>query len=381
MSFTFRFVLQSNVGVIRKSNEDCAIASPKFLAVADGMGGHAAGEVASSTIIRTFQENLETIPVEEKDFQDWLVATTNLAHSTIGDLVAADGEKRGMGTTFSAITIVDNKIGIGHIGDSRIYRLRDGIFSQISIDHTYVQSLVDSGELTPEEAANHPRRNLLIRAIDGIHDVVMDIELLETKVGDRFLVCSDGLTGVISDSEIAKQLAKPDLTSAVSQLIEMTLAGGAPDNVTIAVAEVIAEDELLDSGIRPIVVGAFEVNEEPSRPQTEQRNLFIPKIAAALVALLIGIFMANSWLTSQWYVAPSNGRVAVFQGINQELGPISFSSLIVETELPVSALTSNDLSLISDGISISNLESGLVLIQEMWSRSTSCESAVAGCNP
>lgn len=380
MSFTFRFVVQSNVGVIRKSNEDCAIASPKFLAVADGMGGHAAGEVASSTVIKTFEENLDSIPNESANFQNWLVETTNSAHSAIGDLVAADGEKRGMGTTFSAITIIENNIGIGHIGDSRIYRLRDGNFTQISIDHTYVQSLVDSGELTAEEAAHHPRRNLLIRAIDGIHDVTMDIELLEIQVGDRFLVCSDGLTGVVPDVVIAEQLAKPDLTSAVSQLIEMTLAGGAPDNVTIAVAEVILDDELLNVGTAPIIVGAFESNEIEVASESKSPKQWWPKIAAVIVLLVTGVFVANSWLSSQWYIAPHSGKVAVFQGINQELGPISFNSLNIETQLPVAALTPNDLSLVNEGISIANLESGLILIQEMWSRSSDCESAVAGCN-
>ncbi len=381
MSYGFRFVIQSNVGVIRKSNEDCGIASNKLLAVADGMGGHAAGEVASSTVIKTYQDHLNSLPSASQDFQNWMVAATNLAHAAIGDLVAADHEKRGMGTTLSAIAVLDDKIGVGHIGDSRIYRLRNGELTQISIDHTYVQSLVDSGEITAAEAAHHPRRNLLIRAIDGIHDVAMDIDLLEFEVKDRFLLCSDGLTGVVSDRVIAEQLSKPDLTTAVSQLIEFALAAGAPDNVTVAACEIINEDAQLNVGMSPIVVGAFEVNQNMISEDKPKRKWFFAKIVAAILALVATFFLADSWLNSQWYVASQNGQVSVFQGINQQIGPISFNRLRLQSELPVKALTSNDLTAIEHGVSVKDVTAGLSLIQEMWSRSTICESAVAGCNP
>ncbi len=381
MSFAFRFVIQSNVGVIRKSNEDCGLASTKLIAVADGMGGHAAGEVASSTVIQTFKEQLETLPDSPEEFKNWLVSTTNQAHASIGDQIAADSEKRGMGTTFSTISVLEDKIGVGHIGDSRIYRLRDGNFQQISIDHTYVQSLVDNGEITQAEAATHPRRNLLIRAIDGIHDVAMDIDLLDAKVGDRFLLCSDGLTGVVSDNEIANQLSKTDLTTAVGLLIEQALSAGAPDNVTVAVCEVVEDDVQINKSITPIVVGAFEVNENPIEVNNSSDKKVAFKVAALILIALSIVGISNSWLNSQWFVASSNGNVAIFQGINQKLGPISFGRLSVETQLPVSTLTQNDLDAISHGVSTTNLNSGLILIQEMWSRSTICESATAGCKP
>ncbi len=381
MSFAFRFVIQSNVGVIRKSNEDCGLASTKLIAVADGMGGHAAGEVASSTVIQTFKEQLETLPDSPEEFKNWLVSTTNQAHASIGDQIAADSEKRGMGTTFSTISVLEDKIGVGHIGDSRIYRLRDGNFQQISIDHTYVQSLVDNGEITQAEAATHPRRNLLIRAIDGIHDVAMDIDLLDAKVGDRFLLCSDGLTGVVSDDEIANQLSKTDLTTAVGLLIEQALSAGAPDNVTVAVCEVVEDDVQINKSITPIVVGAFEVNENPIEVNNSSDKKVAFKVAALILIALSIVGISNSWLNSQWFVASSNGNVAIFQGINQKLGPISFGRLSVETQLPVSTLTQNDLDAISHGVSTTNLNSGLILIQEMWSRSTICESATAGCKP
>lgn len=381
MSFAFRFVIQSNVGVIRKSNEDCGLASTKLIAVADGMGGHAAGEVASSTVIQTFKEQLESLPDSAEEFKNWLVSTTNQAHASIGDQIAADSEKRGMGTTFSTISVLEDKIGVGHIGDSRIYRLRDGNFQQISIDHTYVQSLVDNGEITQAEAATHPRRNLLIRAIDGIHDVAMDIDLLDAKVGDRFLLCSDGLTSVVSDNEIANQLSKTDLTTAVGLLIEQALSAGAPDNVTVAVCEVVEDDVQINKSITPIVVGAFEVNENPIEVINSSNKKVAFKVAALILIALSIVGISNSWLNSQWFVASSNGNVAIFQGINQKLGPISFGRLSVETQLPVSTLTQNDLDAISHGVSTTNLNSGLILIQEMWSRSTICESATAGCKP
>ncbi len=381
MSLAFRFVIQSNVGVIRKSNEDCGLASTKLIAVADGMGGHAAGEVASSTVIQTFRNELDSLPQNSQDFQNWLVNTTNLAHASIGDLIAADHEKRGMGTTFSTIAALEDKIGIGHIGDSRIYKLRNGVFEQISIDHTYVQSLVDSGEITQAEAAIHPRRNLLIRAIDGIHEVSMDIDLIEVQSGDRFLLCSDGLTGVVSDTQISEQLSKPDLTTAVAHLIEMALAAGAPDNVTIAVCEVIHADEELLNGITPIVVGAFEERElSAEETSTSKKSLWI-KIAAAVILAIAGLAVGNSWLNSQWFVSISNGNVAIYQGINQNIGPISFQKLSIESDLPVSTLTSNDLAAVQNGVTISDLSSGLALIDELWSRSTNCATAPDGCKP
>jgi protein phosphatase len=381
MSYAFRFVIQSNIGVIRKANEDCGLASAKVIAVADGMGGHAAGEVASSTVIQTFKDQLESLPTSSEDFQSWLVSTTNYAHSAIGDLVAADHKKRGMGTTLSAIAVIEDKIGVGHIGDSRIYQLRNHEFKQISIDHTYVQSLVDSGEITQAEAAHHPRRNLLIRAIDGIHDVTMDIDLLEISIGDRYLLCSDGLTGVVSDQTISEQLAKPDLTTAVSQLIEFALAAGAPDNVTIAACEIIGEDEKLNSGIEPILVGAFEVAEPIVSEIKPDRSRLTPKVLVAALILFAGLFVANTWLNSQWYVGTESGNVAIFQGIDQQIGPISFSKLNTRTELPTSTLTPNDLAAIENGVSTQDLSAGLIIVQDIWSRSSICESAVAGCTP
>ena len=381
MSLAFRFVIQSNVGVIRKSNEDCGLGSQYLVAVADGMGGHAAGEVASSTVIQTVKENLSSLPKIADEYSNWLVSTTNLAHSSIGDLIAADTEKRGMGTTFSTIAIIENKIGIGHIGDSRIYRLRDDELKQISVDHTYVQSLVDSGEITPEEAAIHPRRNLLIRAIDGIHDVAMDIDQLDAELGDRFLLCSDGLTGVISDNLIAQQLRNKDLTVAVAQLIELALAAGAPDNVTVAICEVINDDALLNEGFSPIVVGAIESNENVEAKNSKPKKRVWLKVAAVLVLMFSTVFSINAWINSQWFIGVSDGNVAIYQGINQQLGPISLSHLTMRTDLPFDSLSAIDSDAVSHGISISGVNSGLTIIEQMMIRSSLCENTPNGCAP
>lgn len=381
MSLAFRFVIQSNVGVIRKSNEDCGLGSQYLVAVADGMGGHAAGEVASSTVIQTVKENLSALPKIADEYSNWLVSTTNLAHSSIGDLIAADTEKRGMGTTFSTIAILENKIGIGHIGDSRIYRLRNDELKQISVDHTYVQSLVDSGEITPEEAAIHPRRNLLIRAIDGIHDVAMDIDQLDAELGDRFLLCSDGLTGVISDNLIAQQLRNKDLTVAVAQLIEFALAAGAPDNVTVAICEVINDDALLNEGFSPIVVGAIESNEKVEAKNSKPQKRFWLKVAAVLVLMFSTVFSINAWINNQWFIGVSDGNVAIYQGINQQLGPISLSHLTMRTDLPFDSLSAIDSDAVSHGISISGVNSGLTIIEQMMIRSSLCENTPNGCAP
>jgi hypothetical protein len=159
------------------------------------------------------------------------------------------------------------------------------------------------------------------------------------------------------------------------------LVAGAPDNVTIAACEIIDDDEQLNSGIEPIVVGALEMSAPIPIEVKKSKKKLLPTIAAAILLLIAGFFVSNSWLNSQWYVGVDEGNVAIFQGIDQQIGPFSFSRLNVRSELPSNTLSSNDVSAIENGISIDNVNAGLLLIQEMWSRSAICESAVAGCTP
>lgn len=258
MTQFLRYAAKSDVGMVRRDNEDSGYAGRTLLAVADGMGGHAAGELASSTAVATLAE----LDSEDLAFEDVLTAlddATLTSAERISQFIDADPTRAGMGTTLTAILWRGGRIALIHVGDSRAYLLRDGQLSQITHDHTYVQTLIDAGRITPEEARTHPKRNLLLRAIDGNGAPEGETSMREALVGDRFLLCSDGLSGVLPDSLLERVLGEvADPTAAVTELVDLALSAGAPDNVTTVVADVIdlpAAD--LEAALgAPVVVGA-----------------------------------------------------------------------------------------------------------------------------
>jgi len=247
MTLLFRSVARSDVGLVRNTNEDAGLAHPRILAVADGMGGHAAGEVASSTVISALLNNLT-----DEISENWITTTILLGSKKVAEEIKHDAEKQGMGTTLSLIASTGEKAIIGHVGDTRIYVFENDNLEQLTQDHTYVQELVDRGEISQDEALIHPRRNLLMRAIDGSRSIDIDVFEIPLRLGQRFLVCSDGLAGVISDVEIATSLQIEDLTLVVETLVQKALDNGAPDNVTVVVGEVsenVSENYLLMRGV------------------------------------------------------------------------------------------------------------------------------------
>lgn len=246
MTLLFRSVARSDIGLVRNINEDACLAHPRVLAVADGMGGHAAGEVASSTVITTLLKNLDG-----ELSKDWITTTILLGSKKIAEAIHSDSEKEGMGTTLSLILSTGDTGIIGHVGDTRVYRFENDTLDQLTEDHTYVQELVDRGEITAEEALIHPRRNLLMRAIDGARTIDIDVLEVPLALGQRYLICSDGLAGVISDIAIAEALQIEDMTLAVETLVQKALDNGAPDNVTVVLGEVsenVSEEYLLVRG-------------------------------------------------------------------------------------------------------------------------------------
>jgi protein phosphatase len=260
MTQFLRYAAKSDVGMVRRDNEDSGYAGRTLLVVADGMGGHAAGELASSTAVATLAE----LDSEELPAGDVLTALDDAMLTSaerIAQFIEADPSRAGMGTTLTAILWRGGRIAVIHVGDSRAYLLRGGELSQITHDHTYVQTLIDAGRITEEEARTHPKRNLLLRAIDGTGVPEGETSMREAQVGDRYLLCSDGLSGVVSDAAIEGVLSQvADPTAAVTELVELALAAGAPDNVTAVVADVIevADDDAdLESALGgPVVVGA-----------------------------------------------------------------------------------------------------------------------------
>ena len=416
-----RYAARSDVGLVRQGNEDSGYAGPRLLVVADGMGGHAAGELASATaiaILADLDANPPTDPVTS------LTEAVDRIGETIVSLVQEDEEVQGMGTTVTGIYWTGDRLAIVHVGDSRAYMLRNGELSQLTHDHTYVQTLVDAGQISEEEAANHPRRSLLMRALDGINPVEPDFSVREARASDRYLLCSDGLSGVLTADEIHDVLSSGEPTGCVTRLVDLALEHGAPDNVTVVVADVIDyEVDIEDSQTLPVVVGAagelrvrerlprisFPLDAQPDpehvlaagarvaaatpenvlevRTREVRRRRFVRVTAiVVLVALAIAIagVIGRIWLGTQWYVSvngnPGTGTVAVYNGIPGSLLGISLNSVSSDSKISVGQLPLFDQELVSKGIPAADALDAQRILNELNARATDCHLApTAGC--
>ncbi|UMB69823.1 PP2C family protein-serine/threonine phosphatase [Mycobacterium paraterrae] len=342
MTLVLRYAARSDVGLVRSNNEDSVYAGARLLALADGMGGHAAGEVASQLVIAALAHLDDDEP--GGDLLASLDSAVHSGNSAIAAQVEMEPDLEGMGTTLTAILFAGNRIGMVHIGDSRGYLLRDGELTQITKDDTFVQTLVDEGRITKEEAHSHPQRSLIMRALTG-HEVEPTLTMREVRLGDRYLLCSDGLSDPVSDETILEALKIPDVTESADRLIELALRGGGPDNVTVVVADVVDVDY---GPTQPIIAGAVsgdsDVHDQLTRPNTsagrasaltprkEVTKRVPPQIDSApparrsrrrmLIGLVLGVLLVLAALAigrtvvrSYYYVADYAGAVSIMQGI------------------------------------------------------------------
>ncbi|MEV8006860.1 serine/threonine-protein phosphatase [Streptomyces sp. CS149] len=385
MSLSLRFAAGSHKGMIREGNEDSGYAGPRLLAIADGMGGQAAGEVASSEVISTLVPLDDDVP--GSDLLTSLGTAVQQANDQLRVMVEEDPQLEGMGTTLTALLWTGQRLGLVHVGDSRAYLLRDGVLTQITQDHTWVQRLVDEGRITEEEATTHPQRSLLMRALGSGDHVEPDLSIREVRAGDRYLICSDGLSGVVSHQTMEETLASyqgPQET--IQELIQLALRGGGPDNITCIVADVLDVDnndtlagQLNDT---PVVVGAVAENQAQlgdggamqtpagraaglGRPVPPPSGGFGPPgsgdtgyggmpdgsydsytdddfvkprggrkwlkrsvyIVLALAVIGGGLYGGYRWTQTQYYVGAKDENVALFQGISQDLAWVSLSKV------------------------------------------------------
>ena len=379
MALIVRYAVRSDLGLVRSNNEDSVYAGPRLLAIADGMGGHAAGEVASKIVISAM-ENLD----EDRAFGDLIGTlrdTVIEANRQIADAVARRKDLEGMGTTLTALRFSGAQVGLVHVGDSRAYLLRGDMLSQITHDDTYVQYLVDSGKLTPDQAKDHPRKSVILRALLG-SEVEPDVSIREARAGDRYLLCTDGLTDVVSTETLLETLRIPDPQEAADRLVELALRGGGPDNVTVIVADVVqgAPGEFADDV--PIVAGAFvdpaaadapgeaspaERAARIGRPPHDDRVVVAdsvaprrrrvrgPLIVAIVLVLVIGgVVGAYAITRSNYFVGRHGEQVAVFRGINSKFGPIKFFDVYKDTDIRMNDLNPSVRSQVSDGIDARN---------------------------
>ncbi|MHA6628977.1 PP2C family protein-serine/threonine phosphatase [Pseudonocardia sichuanensis] len=376
MTLVLRYSARSDRGLVRQNNQDAVYAGPRLLALADGMGGHAAGEVASSLVISALA------PLDEDDPGDDLLAELRDAavegNAAITRHVADAPDLEGMGTTLTAILFAGSRLGLVHIGDSRAYQLRDGYLTQITKDDTFVQSLIDEGRITEEEAHTHPQRSLLLRAITG-QDIDPSLTIREARPGDRFLLCSDGLSGVVSDETLAETLqAYRDPRECADRMIELALRGGGPDNITCIVADVVDIDFGEDA---PIVGGSVGDGSEDGPPPDSaaarasattltrtapqrvvssvdtpparrrgRRLRVVLAVVAVLAVLAGGGLLARMWVMSQYYVSADGDQVAVFQGVRGEVLGVSLQSVAERTDIALTDLPETERSQVRDGI-------------------------------
>lgn len=371
MALTLKYAVRSDRGLVRGNNEDSVYAGPRLLAIADGMGGHVGGEVASKIVIGTVEDLDEDRPIA--DLIGTLRDTVSDASEALAQAVDEDPRLDGMGTTLTAIRFAGSRIALVHVGDSRAYLVRGGQLTQITHDDTYVQSLVDSGELTAEEASHHPRKSVILRALTGAA-VDPDISIREARKGDRYLLCSDGLSDVVTATTLLEALSSGTPQACADRLIELALRGGGPDNVTCVVADVV---DISDGDDRPILGGAVtdpsEVRDSDantpasraariSRPapapvavvarRTRRRRLLV----SALVVLLLVVAAVSGyfWTQKQYFVGKDGSEVAVFRGVNAHFGPFSLYSVIENSDIKVQDLTQSASGQVLNGITANN---------------------------
>ena len=259
----------SDVGRVRKDNQDSGYAGPWLLAVCDGVGGAARGDIASATAVGELRQ-LDEPPPDGVELLNRVTDALHRAHQRIGRLVDEDPTLDGTSTTATVALFDGSRVGVGHVGDSRAYLFREGELSQLTTDHTFVQGLIDEGRITETEARTHPHRNLILKALDGIHDSDPDLFVLEVVPGDRLLVCSDGASGVLDDSRMADILATGTPDYAAVELVRASLEEGSSDNVTCIVADVVSDERAAAdpsiADLEPQLVGAAaELRRRPSR--------------------------------------------------------------------------------------------------------------------
>src|SRR6476469_8944017 len=388
MALTLRYAVRSDLGLVRGNNEDSVYAGPRLLAIADGMGGHAAGEVASKIVIGTME------PLDDDRVPGDLIAALRgavlEANQRIADAVEQNAELDGMGTTLTALRFAGSQVALVHVGDSRAYLLRNGELSQITHDDTYVQYLVDTGKLTPDEAKDHPRKSVILRALRGA-EVEPDVSIREAHEGDRYLLCSDGLSDVVTSETMDETMRIIDPQECADRLVELALRGGGPDNVTVIVADVVnarpgdvvddvpvrdgafvdpaaAEASPHDSAAERAAAMARPVR-APSKPAEPAKRRGRWKTPAIIIGILLLIFGAlggtYAWAQTQYYVGRAGDEVALYQGVNASFGPIKFSEVYRNTDLRMSDLNSAWRSQVESGITASSKSDAIRIVERL----------------
>lgn len=376
MSLHFRSAARSETGFQRRDNEDAGWAGEHLLAVADGMGGHVAGEVASAVAVASIAPLDGRIPADSPDDEarELLESALSEAEDRIRAMIDADPELKGMGTTLTALLLHQQRAFLLHVGDSRAYRLRAGSLELLTHDHTVIQELIDRGEISAREAENHPARAMMTQALMGTRILDPQRTTLDAAIGDRFLLCSDGLSGVISMEQLRLGLAAEDPADAVNALVAMAHDAGAPDNVTAIVADVVSS--LTRSLDEPAIGAARRLPRMP----TFNSRLALPRLPRWTPTLLIGAAIALlavvlggwAWSQTQYFVASDQGRVAIYQGLAQPIGPVHLSSVYRQSSISIVELPVFERIQVRRAITAASLSDAERIVERLQERAAAC---------
>jgi serine/threonine protein phosphatase PrpC len=429
-----QFAAISDVGRVRKDNQDSGYAGPWLLTVCDGVGGAARGDIASSTAVQQLRR-LDAPPSD--DLLGQVAGALHRAHDRIGELVDEDPALSGTSTTATLALFDGTRLGIGHVGDSRAYLYRNGELSQLTHDHTFVQSLLDEGRISADEARVHPHRNLILKALDGVHEAEPDLFELEVVAGDRLLLCSDGVSGVLDDGRLADILSTGGPDYAAVELVRASLEAGSSDNVTCIVADVLdASTPVVDDDPEPMLVGAaaelrrraprtrqgsifrghrsgdtgeldpvpaeipadvpFAIPSDPIDPEEARYAPRPPRrfawlrrlLVAAIVVGIVWVAAAAAWSWSQhqYFVGEQNGQVVIFRGVNADLPGLSLSTPYETTNVELDRLSDFDAGKVREGIDAGDLDDARKTVDNLAARAVPAgsedpSSSGAGATP
>jgi len=401
----------SDVGRVRRENQDSGYAGAWLLTVCDGVGGAVRGDLASSTAVQALRK-LDQQP--DEDILGQVAGAVHRADDRIAELAEEDPALNGTSTTATVAVFDGARFGFGHIGDSRAYLLRRGEMRQLTRDHTFVQSLIDEGRITEEQSRTHPHRNLILKALDGIRHEEPDLFEFPAEVGDRVLLCSDGACGTLTDDQMAAILGSGTPDFAAVELVRASLEAGSTDNVTCIVADV--REEAAPDDLQPLLVGAAadlprraqlggavgglfrghrsgdtgEIDPVPEdappgafagdpidaeayryAPRPPGRYTLLRRLltAALLLGLLWVVIAAGwSWSQQQFYVAEDDGRVAIFRGIDADLPGISLSHTFETTDVELTRLSDIDAEQVREGIEADDLDDARLTVDNYAAR-------------
>lgn len=407
--YSLAFTAHSEVGRVRKNNQDAAYASPTMLVVCDGMGGAAAGDLASA-VAATEAKRSDRRLADPEDMLASIAGIIHRANDKLGQLIEEDLSIDGMGTTFCGALFNGEQLAVGHIGDSRGYLLREGELTQFTHDHSWVQSLIDEGKLSVEQAATHPHRSLILKVLNGQEGFDPDLDVIEVEEGDRILFCSDGLSGLVSDDVIREHLDTMSLEEAVKELAKAANAAGGHDNISIVAAEVVPQDDELDAVPGALHGSATEVeipaigelaaksgkpsgypeSPRPAEPaeetdqEPEEKARYAPEepkrrwpgvlLALMAVALVIGVsaWGLQTYTQSKYYIGPEAGKVAIYNGLPGTLVGMPLNTVVESTDVVIEDLPAFQRQAVGNTIAVANLEAGRKTAAELGDIAKRC---------